>query len=281
MGNVVLNLVFSMLLAVPYLGFSQQEILVWSDEFNGSGSPDSAFWSFEKGDHGWGNNEVQLYTDELRNARLEDGKLIIEAHKTHEGWTSARLVSHNKVAITYGRIDFRAKLPSGAGTWPALWLLGENIDTLGWPVCGEIDVMEHVGRIPTQVQCALHNAESNGDTRFKMPLTVNTYATEFHDYQLLWTPDRLEFRVDTTHYYTYRPEVKNGANWPYDAPFFFILNIAMGGNFGSDPRFETEGLKNGIDPTLETARMEVDYVRVYRLADSVANPVLKRSSKDR
>jgi len=281
MGKVVLHLVFIMLLAAPSSSFSQNEILVWSDEFNGAGSPDSAFWSFEKGDHGWGNNEVQLYTDDLRNARLENGVLIIEAHKTDEGWTSARLVSHNKIAITYGRIVFRAKLPAGSGAWPALWLLGEDIDTVGWPVCGEIDVMEHVGRNPAQVQCALHNSASYGDTQFKMPLTVNSCATEFHDYQLVWTPERLEFLVDTTHYYTYRPEVKNSANWPYDAPYFFILNIAMGGNFGSDPRFETDGLKNGIDPALRVARMEVDYVRVYRQTEAPAHPASGRSSKDR
>ena len=125
-----------------------QEQLFWSDEFNGTGSPNSLNWSYDLGNSGWGNNEIQDYTNLQSNVRQESGNLVIEAHKLGNSWTSARIISHNKFNFTYGRIEFRAKLPSGIGTWPALWMLGESLFTTGWPACGEVDVMEHVGKRP-------------------------------------------------------------------------------------------------------------------------------------
>lgn len=246
------------------LSFAQKESLFWSDEFDGSGAPDSVKWSYNLGDNGWGNNEVQNYTNKLSNARRENGKLIIEAVKDNDNWTSARLLSKGKFEFTYGRIIFRAKLPAGSGTWPALWLLGANDDKVGWPECGEIDIMEHIGRRPATVQCALHTPASHGNTQYIGYTSVPDFDSEFHLYEANWSPDKIDFSVDGKIYYTYNPELRDKNNWPYDHPFFIIMNIAMGGGLGSDEKFETNGLKNGIDPKLVNARMEVDYVRVYK-----------------
>jgi beta-glucanase (GH16 family) len=246
----------------------KSEKLVWSDEFDGVGAPDTSKWSYNLGSSGWGNNEVQNYSDDLTNSRQENGKLIIQAIKKDGSWTSARLVTEKKFEFTYGKVVFRAKLPSGSGTWPALWMLGNNADKLGWPGCGEIDVMEHVGRRPAVIQAAMHTPSSYGNTVNLGYTSVEDYDTEFHLYEANWTPDKIEFSVDDKLFYTYNPAVKDKETWPLDHPFFIIVNIAMGGNFGSDPKFETNNLKNGIDPSLEKVTMEIDYIRVYQLDKS-------------
>lgn len=231
--------------------------LIWSDEFEITGQPDSTFWNYQLGDGcpnlcGWGNNERQVYTKDMANVRIENGKLIIEAIKKDSVWTSARLTTHDKMNFTYGRIEFRAKLPTGVGTWPALWMLGEEVDTQGWPACGEIDVMEHVGRNPGVVQSALHSKSSYGDTVNKGETQVETFDSEFHVYGANWLIDRIEFFVDDKLFYTYQPETLNEKTWPFQHPFYVIINMAVGG-----------GLGGPIDPALTRARMEVDYVRVY------------------
>jgi beta-glucanase (GH16 family) len=182
---------------------------------------------------------------------VKGGRLIIEAKKKDNQWTSARLKGQGKKTWTYGKIVFRAKLPGGKGTWPALWMLGDNVTTAGWPACGEIDIMEHVGRNPGVVQCAMHTISSHGDTVNKSSKTVGTFD-KFHTYEILWTEQKIEFFIDGDSYYTYQPSVKDNKTWPYDAPFFIIMNIAIGGGLGGD-----------VDPALNFARMEVDYVRVY------------------
>lgn len=241
----------------------QCEVLVWSDEFDGTGSPNSAFWNYDLGQSGWGNNEVQNYTSNLANVRQENGNLVIEALKSGSNWTSARIKTQGKKSFRYGKIVFRAKLPTGSGTWPALWMLGDNISSVGWPTCGEIDVMEHVGKNLNVVQAAMHTPSSFGNTVNKGSTTVSTATTEFHEYAVSWNADRMVFMVDNVPYYTYNSSPKTSSNWPFNANQFLIMNIAMGGNFGSDPAYETGGLKNGIDPALTSARMEIDYVRVY------------------
>jgi len=233
--------------------FSQCEVLVWSDEFEGTGAPNSAFWSYDLGAGGWGNNEVQTYTSSTANVRQENGKLIIDALKSGGNWTSGRIKTQSKKTFTYGKIVFRAKLPTGVGTWPALWMLGQNITTVSWPACGEIDVMEHVGKNQGVVQAALHTPSSNGNTVNKGVISVPTVSTEFHDYAVSWNEQRIAFYVDNVLYYTYNPSTKNASTWPFTAPQFLIMNIAMGGNFGGPT----------IDPSLTSARMEVEYVRVY------------------
>lgn len=237
--------------------------LVWSDEFDTPGSPDAAVWGYDLGNSGFGNREIQNYTSSTENARIENGLLIIQAKKTGDGWTSARLKSQGKKSFTYGRIEFRAKLPAGSGTWPALWMLGESISTAGWPACGEVDIMEHVGKDPGKVHASLHTPSSSGATVNTAITTVADFSTAFHVYAVDWTQDKMDFYVDNTLYYTYAPSVKNSSTWPFDKPCFIIMNVAMGGNWGSDTKYESGGLKNGIDPSLSSVQMEVDYVRYY------------------
>ena len=241
--------------------------LIWSDEFDKNQTPDISNWGYDLGNSGYGNNEVQNYTNSSENVRIENGILIIEAKKGSNGWTSARLKSQGKQSFTYGRIEFRAKLPAGSGTWPALWMLGEGISTVGWPACGEIDIMEHVGKNPGVIQAALHTPSSNGNTQNKGSSTVNEFSTTFHIYAVEWSESKMDFFIDNNLYYTYAPLTRNDQTWPFFNPSFIIMNIAMGGNWGSDTKYETGGLKNGIDPALKLVRMEVDYVRYFNKTD--------------
>ncbi len=238
---------------------SESERLIWSDEFDNTGKPDVAKWNYETGDGcpklcGWGNNEAQLYSANKANVFIENGLLIINAIKKDNQWTSGKITTQAKAMFTYGRIEFRAKLPKGHGTWPALWMLAESVTTEGWPACGEIDVMEHIGRRPTEVQSALHNTMTFGDNASKASTIVKTFDSEFHVYAANWTKDSIDFYVDNKKFYTYNPIIKDKTTWPYDQPFYIIMNIAMGGNFGGP----------AIDATLTLVRMEVDYVRVYQ-----------------
>ena len=240
--------------------------LIWSDEFNTPGSPNSSNWTYDigHGSGGWGNNEVQYYTDEQKNVRVENGLLIIDAIKESGEWTSARVKSEGLQSFRYGTIKARAKLPEGSGTWPAIWMLGSNYKDIGWPASGEIDIMEHVGKDPGVVHSALHTPSSYGNTQNKGQTAVPDFHDEFHIYEAVWTPESIIFKVDGESFYTYNPSTKNSDTWPFHNEFFLIMNIAMGGNWGSDPQFETGGMKNGIDPDLTHARMEIDYVRVYK-----------------
>jgi beta-glucanase (GH16 family) len=265
-------LILILVIWMTQVSTAQQETLVWSDEFNGTGAPDPANWGYDLGNNGWGNNEIQNYTNFTQNARQENGVLIIDALKQGNTWSSARLLTNNKHEFKYGRIVFRAKLPVGIGTWPALWMLGENLASKGWPACGEIDVMEHVGKDPGWVHSTVHSPSSYGASVNSDMKFVSTFNTEFHTYELNWTYKKLEFRIDSVLFYSYNPAVRNASTWPFDKPFFLIMNIAMGGNWGSAPQYETGGLKNGIDPSLTSARMEVDYVRVYQYPASVDDP---------
>ncbi len=233
--------------------------LVWSDEFDYTGQPDSSKWNFETGDGcpkncGWGNNEAEIYTRNKANVRVENKSLIIEAIKSDGGWTSAKITSHTKMHFTYGRLEFRAKLPVGKGTWPAIWMLGESVTTKGWPDCGEIDIMEHVGKDPGIVQSVIHNRSSFGNSVNIGSKSVKTSDSEFHLYGINWTKGKIEFFIDDVNFYTYQPTIKDNSTWPFDEPFYLIMNIAMGGNLGGPY----------IDPALTHARMEVDYVRVYQ-----------------
>ncbi len=240
--------------------------LIWSDEFNTTGAPNPTFWSYDlgTGQGGWGNNEVQSYTQSNSNIRQENGLLIIDAIKSGSAWTSARIKTQNKFNFTYGRVEFRAKLPTGSGTWPALWLLGESITSRGWPACGEIDVMEFVGKNPDEVHASLHSPSSFGNTQNTQTVQVPNASNSFKVYAVDWSPESIKFYVDDLLYYTYSPSNKNDSNWPFKDDFFIIINMAMGGNFGSDPQYETNGQRNGIDPNLTRATFEVDYVRVYQ-----------------
>ncbi|MRT92093.1 family 16 glycosylhydrolase [Ancylomarina sp. 16SWW S1-10-2] len=234
--------------------------LVWADEFDGT-SVNIDNWTFETGANGWGNNELQNYTNG-DNAEIIDGKLIITAKKVNDNkaarsYTSTRMISKGKQSFTYGRMEIRAKLPSGKGIWPAIWMLGENISTVSWPACGEIDIMEYVGYEPDKVHATVHTTSGSGSNGSGSSKTLETAEEAFHIYGLLWDEDELNFYIDTpdniTH--TYAPSVKTEANWPFDKPQFFILNVAVGGDWGG-----AQGIDNSIFPQT----MEVDYVRVYQ-----------------
>lgn len=232
--------------------------LVWQDEFDQDGAPDPNHWGYDigNGSNGWGNNESEYYTDRLENAKVENGVLKITAQREdYEGfeYTSARLLTANKFDFTYGRIDVRAKLAGGGGTWPAIWMLGSSIGTLGWPACGEIDIMEYTGNNPGKVQSALHTSSSFGNTINYKAVSITNETTEFHLYSMIWTEESIVFLLDDVAYYTYSPTPRNDQTWPFTKDQFIILNVAMGGNLGGS-----------IDPNFETSTMEIDYVRVYQ-----------------
>ncbi len=227
---------------------------IWSDEFNTDGSPDSSKWNYDigTGSGGWGNNESQYYTSRSENVKVENGVLkIITKKENYQGsnYTSARLKTQGKFSIQYGKIEFRAKLPVGGGTWPALWMLGDNISTVGWPACGEIDIMEHKGNELNKIHGTLHFPGRSGGNPDSTTVTPNTTATtEFHTYSVDWRAGAIKFYIDDVLFKTFT----NASNLPFNQKFFLIMNCAMGGSFGG-----------AIDPIFVSSTFEVDYVRVY------------------
>lgn len=236
---------------------------LWSDEFNYTGAPDPAKWGYDIGGSGWGNNELQYYTNNISNARVENGKLIITAKPESMGgrdYTSARLVTKNKGDFLYGRIEVSAKLPGGKGTWPAIWMLPTDWSYGDWPKSGEIDIMEHVGYDPTRVHITVHTESYNhtlGTQRGNNRL-VPTALTDFHKYRVDWTPYAVRGYIDNDLVFTFINEGKGSAAWPFDKRFHLLLNIAVGGNWGG---------AQGMDPASFPASMEVDYVRVYKMIE--------------
>lgn len=233
--------------------------LVMQDEFDIDGAPDSDLWSYDigTGQNGWGNNELQYYTDRPENVIVEDGMLKITAISESfmgASYTSARLLTKGKYAKKYGRFEARMQLPWGQGYWPAFWMLGENIDEVSWPNCGEIDIMENRGSEPTIVSGAVHGPGYSGENPvFKAYDFVNDRVdTGFHVYGIEWGPDYINFYVDDVLYNQITPEDADG-NWVFDQPFYMLLNLAIGGNFGGPPNTNT------VFPQT----MLVDYVRVY------------------
>ncbi len=240
--------------------------LIWSDEFITPGAPDPNKWDYDLGDGcpnvcGWGNNELEYYTNDTKNVRVENGSLIIEAHKEAKGgkpYTSARIVSKNHGDWLYGRIEVRAKLPEGLGTWPAIWMLSTDWKYGGWPASGEIDIMEHVGFDPTIVHGTIHTEAYNHlkGTQKEGKMPVLTCMTKMHVYGINWTKDKMEFFIDDKVYHTVVRDPKDDfKGWPFDQRFHLIMNLAVGGNWG--------GMK-GVDENIWPRKMEVDYVRVYQ-----------------
>lgn len=256
--SIILSLTSCLLFSYPAQTFSQK--LIWSDEFESEGLPDPSKWSYDVGDHGWGNNELQNYSrEDLKNARVENGVLIIEAHADNslpKGYSSARLVSKEKAAWKYAYIEVRAKLPEGLGTWPAIWMLPEENNYGGWPRSGEIDIMEHVGYDPGKVHGTVHTEAFNHSigTQQGAQLQVDDFQSEFHVFAIDWREDEIDFFIDGENYFTFQNTGNGPKEWPFDQPFHMILNIAIGGNWG--------GAK-GVDPNIWPQRMEVDYVRVF------------------
>jgi len=236
----------------PNSGFETvYNTLIWSDEFDTDGAPNPANWTYDLGNgtNGWGNQEVQNYTNNLENAEVSNGMLTITAKAAGSGYTSARLKTQGLFDFTYGRVEVRAKLPTGGGTWPAIWMLGTSIDTVGWPFCGEVDIMEHVGNNQNTIYGTLHYDGASGGNADGSTTTVDTASTEFHNYTVEWTADAIKIVVDDMVYHTFA----NTATSPFNDNFFLIMNVAMGGTFGGD-----------IDPAFTESSMEVDYIRVYQ-----------------
>jgi len=239
--------------------------LVWSDEFDNSGAPSPANWDYDLGDGchfscGWGNNEKQFYTKEKENVRVEGGMLIIETKKKEtEGspYSSARLLTKGKAAWLYGKIEVKAKLPQGKGTWPAIWMLPENRKYGGWPASGEIDIMEHVGFDQNGVHGTVHTDAFNHtkNTQKGEKIIVSNVSSEFHIYSIEWSAEKIDFFVDDAKYFTFTKSSNDFKEWPFDQPFHLIMNIAVGGNWGG---------QQGIDETVWPQQMVVDYVRVYQ-----------------
>ena len=249
--------------------------LVWSDEFNGSGVPDASKWAHEEGF--LRNSEAQIYTkNRPENVRVENGLLIIEARKEQfqnpffvEGskgdkerqktaeFTSGSLTTEGKASWTRGRVEVRAKLPAGRVTWPAIWMLGANCEKVVWPKCGEIDIMEHVGYDPGVVHANIHTQSYNHvkKTNKGDKVVVDNPSGAFHVYAVEWSAERMEFFVDNQKYFTYINPKTGVKTWPFNRPFYLILNIAIGGSWGG---------QKGIDDSVFPQRMEVDYVRVYQ-----------------
>jgi beta-glucanase (GH16 family) len=262
--------------------FSQ---LVWSDEFNGNGAIDTSKWFHQTqlpNGNSWYNGEIQHYTDRTANSSQSNGTLKLIAKKetfndqgVTKQYTSARL--NSKAVFTYGRIEIYAKLPQGAGTWPAIWMLGQNISEPGaywqqqgygttpWPACGEIDIMEHWGTNQDFVQSAMHTPSSFGGTVNKGGRSIPGVSNSFHLYAIEWTPTKMTFSVDSVVHYVYQPAVRDANTWPFDDPQYLLLNIAI---------------EPGIDPAWQEDTMEIDYIRVYQdptmaIQEAATDPLLE------
>ena len=226
--------------------------LKWSDEFDADGPPDPSKWGYDLGAGGWGNQELQYYTNRTDNSIVSNGTLKITAKaESYNGspYTSARLLTKDKFSFKYGKVEVRAKLPEGVGTWAAIWMLGDNISTAGWPACGEIDIMEHLGRQLNKIYGTLHHPGHSGGNGDGSTVNILNATTEFHKYSVEWSNATIKIAVDDIAFYTFI----NSGNLPFNQNFFLILNIAMGGNFGGQ-----------VDPAFSSGVMEIDYVRVYQ-----------------
>ncbi len=237
--------------------------MAWQDEFNGS-ILDEASFNFELGDGcpnlcGWGNNELQLYTDEPSNVILENGSLVIRAtRETSRDFRSGRITTKDKRSFKYGRIDVRAKITRGQGMWPAIWMLGQNIDDVGWPASGEIDIMENVGHLAATSHGTAHwGPRGRGYSTFDgSSLTIDEdFAERFHVFSLVWEEDLIEWYIDETKFFTLTPANTRGEAWRFNEEFFFIFNVAVGGNWPGNPDSTTEFPQ----------QMDVDYIRVFQL----------------
>ena len=241
----------------------EQYILYWNDEFNGE-ILNSKFWNIEIMPSGANNNELQSYTENENNIYIYDGYLHIRAVKdspfdpNQPKYKSGRINTKGKVEISRGQIEVRAKLPTGTGTWPAIWMLGSDIESKGWPACGEIDIMEHVGHDPNWVFFSIHNKQLYGDvggTDQQGMYYLNDMEDEFHIYKIKWDDNEIQGLVDDYLYFNYQRSNSNISNeWPYNAPFFLILNLAIGGDWGG---------QQGIDNSIFPASFIIDYVRMF------------------
>jgi beta-glucanase (GH16 family) len=244
-------------------GWTFDSIPVWSDEFSVNGAPDPAKWDYDIGGSGWGNNELQYYTNSTNNAFIADGKLTVKAIKESFGgknYTSARLVTRNKADFLYGRIEVSAKLPPGRGTWPAIWMLPTDWAYGAWPNSGEIDIMEHVGYDPNRVHFSVHTQAYNHvlGTQRTTDRVIPTAMTEFHRYRVDWTPYAVRGYYDDQFMFEFINEGRGSSTWPFDKKFHLLINLAIGGDWGG---------VSGVDDSIFPATYQIDYVRVYKMKE--------------
>lgn len=264
--TLLLSTLYFFILLPAHTSASANWSLVWSDEFDYVGAPDPKKWSYEQGFIR--NNESQYYTrDRRENARVEDGVLIIESRKEeyrNAEYTSASLITRGKGEWQYGRVEVRAKIPTGRGMWPAIWMLGTNISEVGWPECGEIDIMENVGFDPNRMHVNVHTEKYNhtkGNGK-GFGWTVDAPYENFHTYSVEWDEQKIDFFMDGRKYFTYENEGEGVSSWPFDQPFYLILNAAIGGAWGG---------QQGIDDSIFPVQYQVDYVRVYQETSTAGN----------
>jgi len=246
---------------------AKKRAVVWRDEFDGpNGSAvDPTKWVVETGAERWGNNELEYYTARNENVRLKDGNLVIEAraekYKGPDGvtkdYTSARIKTLGKFSHAYGRFEARLKMPAGQGMWPAFWMMGDDIDRVGWPTCGEIDIMENIGKEPSVNHGSIHGPGYTGDVGIEARYTLpggKKFSDDFHTYSIEWEPDVIRFYVDDALYATQtKSSLRVGQRWVFDHPFFLLLNVAVGGDWPGSPDASTKFPQT----------MLVDYVRIY------------------
>ncbi|WP_143307081.1 glycoside hydrolase family 16 protein [Chitinophaga vietnamensis] len=243
-------------------GWTFEPTPVWADEFDYTGLPDASKWGYDTGGGGWGNNELEYYTDN-GNASVANGVLTITAKKEdreNRHYTSARMVTKGKGDFLYGRFEIKAKLPAGKGTWPAIWMLPTDWAYGGWPNSGEVDIMEHVGYDPDVIHISAHTLAYyfKINTQKTSTKKIDGATTTFHVYRMDWTPYALRGYIDDQLVFQFANEGKGFEVWPFDKRFHLLLNIAVGGDWGG---------AQGVDDSIFPAKMEVDYVRVYKMID--------------
>ena len=239
-----------------FFNTAQSQELILEEHFDGTKLNESV-WNYELGDGcpdlcGWGNNERQFYAKE--NVVVKDGNLVLTARFDGSSYTSGKISTKGKVDFQYGTIEVRAKLATGKGIWPAIWMLGSNISEVGWPKSGEIDIMEYVGKNPHEIHTTLHTPDSHGQSKNTQITTLESVEDGFHSYKCHWTKDFIKFYIDNELVYTFSPEVQDDSTWPFDKPFYLLLNLAVGGNFGGPE----------VDDSIFPQEFYIDYVKIFK-----------------
>jgi len=249
--------VYVTLLLAGLISFNvNSQKLIWEEEFDGD-TLNENIWNFELGNGcpnicGWGNNEKQFYTK--NNHSVKDGFLTIKAALEDSVYTSTRITTKDKFEFKYGKVQIKAKLPKGKGMWAAFWMLGSNIDSVGWPKCGEVDILEYVGKEPNMALTSLHTQNSHGNTINTKKTSIDNIDEGFHIYEANWTSNKIEFSVDGNLLYTFNPESSDVDIWPFNQPFYLILNLAVGGNLGGQE----------VDNYVLPQEYIIDYIKVYQ-----------------
>ena len=251
MGNQL-----SLLFIVLFVSTSSSAQVLFEDHFDRD-KLNEEYWNYELGNGcpnlcGWGNNEKQLYNKD--NVSVKDGQLLISATLKDNVYESGRITTKDKIEFQYGIVEVKAKLPIGQGLWPAIWMLGNDIDEKKWPLCGEIDIMEYVGKELGFIHTSLHTGDSFGNTINTKKTNIEKIEEGFHVYKAIWTENSIEFFIDDKPIYSFSPEVKNENTWPFNKPFYLIINLAIGGNFGGPE----------VDDTIFPKEFIIDYVKVYQ-----------------